>query len=308
MRRYVYFIIKWMLIFWVASVLIFFLVRMMPVTPEEQLLSAYRLPHTEENIAFIREEMGLDRPLFEQYLVWITDFFKGDWGYSLVSQVHIKEQFLMKMPYSMSIGLSGVFIGGCLAFFMGYRAALHRSGICGRISSFLAVFAQAVPGFLLSTLIIHLFSVKFHLVKFFTGEGHYALMSAIFLTALYCVGSLSRVVRKGFRDEMEKSYIKFAVSMGFPREKILFFYAGKPVLCRLISAVTARFAWVFGGSTVLEFAFGIPGISYFLVDSMKARDYNVLQTYILVVIIWMFLVHLILDAVLQILDVNRREK
>ena len=64
----------------------------------------------------------------------------------------------------------------------------------------------------------------------------------------------------------------------------------------------ANFAWVFGGSTVLEFAFTIPGVSYFLVDSMQSSDYTVLQTYILVVVVWMFVVHVILNVVLQLLN------
>ena len=74
----------------------------------------------------------------------------------------------------------------------------------------------------------------------------------------------------------------------------------------LTAAVISGFAWVFGGSAVLEFAFGIPGISCFLIDSMKARDYNVLQNYILIVVIWMFLVHLALHFVLLALDVRRK--
>lgn len=94
--------------------------------------------------------------------------------------------------------------------------------------------------------------------------------------------------------------------MGFPKRKVLRSYALKPVLCKLTAAVSASFAWVFGGSAILEFAFGIPGISYFLIDSMKARDYNVLQTYILVVVIWMFLVHLVLGLLLRALDARGR--
>lgn len=105
---------------------------------------------------------------------------------------------------------------------------------------------------------------------------------------------------------IHKTYVKFAVSMGFPKRKVLRSYALKPVLCKLTAAVSASFAWVFGGSAILEFAFGIPGISYFLIDSMKARDYNVLQTYILVVVIWMFLVHLVLGLLLRALDARGR--
>lgn len=300
------FLLKWLIMFFLASVLIFWIVRMMPVTPAEMWLGAYNLPLTEENIAYITEKMGLDGPLILQYFAWMKSFLAGDWGYSLVSHVSIREQFAEKLPLSLSIGLCGDLIGMAAAFFLGYRAAYRRQGFCDKLTKFLAVLSQAVPTFLLSILIIQIFGVKFKIVKFFTGGEAASLTAAILLTALSCTGVLARVVRNAFREEMQQSYVKFAVSMGFPRKQILLRQAVRPVLCKLIAAVMSGFAWVFGGSTVLEFAFGIPGISYFLVDSMKDRDYTVLQTYILVVVIWMFLVHLVLNLILNRLDVRRR--
>lgn len=305
-RRFWIFIRKWLIIFVVASVLIFLLVRMMPVSPVNQWLSSYNLPHTKKNIAYVTKKMGLDRPLIVQYLVWMGNFFRGDWGYSLISQVSIREQFMQKLPYSITIGLFGILIAAVGAFFLGYFAALHSSGIADRVSSGLAIFSQSLPSFILSVVIIYFFSVRLRMLSFFTGDGNYALITAILVTALYSVGSLARVVCDAFREEMGKSYVRFAVSRGFSKETVLFKHASRPVICRLISTVIANFAGVFGGSTVLEFAFGIPGISYFLVDSMQKSDYNVLQTYILVVVIWMFIVHLVLNLVLDRLDVRRR--
>ena len=306
MKQTAAFLCRWALLFFLTSVLVFVLVRMMPVTPEEQWLTTYKLPHSEENLAYVREQMGLNKPLPVQYVRWITRFLSGDWGLSLVSRVDIRSQFVRKLPPSLSIGLLGTLLGAGTGLALGYGAAFRRRGVCDRLSSFLSVFSQSVPAFLLSLLIIHLLSVQLKAVRFFTGDGRYALLTAILLTALYAAGALSRVVRNACREEMDKTYVKFAVSMGFPKRKVLRSYALKPVLCKLTAAVSASFAWVFGGSAILEFAFGIPGISYFLIDSMKARDYNVLQTYILVVVIWMFLVHLVLGLLLRALDARGR--
>ena len=193
-----------------------------------------------------------------------------------------------------------------LAFFLGYRAALHIGGVCDRLSAALAVFSQSIPSFITSVFIIYFLGVKLRAVKFFTGSVRNAMISAILITAIYQLGGLSRVVRNAFREEMRKSYVRFAISRGFSREYVLYRHASRPVLCTLIGAVIANFAWVFGGSTVLEFAFTIPGVSYFLVDSMQSSDYTVLQTYLLVVVIWMFCVHAVLNLVLYALDVRRR--
>ena len=301
-KSVVLFLVKWAVIFLIVSVAAFVIVRMMPTTPVEKWLDAYHLPHTDANVAFLTHRMGLDQPQAIQYRKWISHFFMGDWGVSLVSGEDIRGRFLAKMPYSFSIGIAGIVAGGIAAFFLGYRAALYQGGFSDRLSAFATVFAQCVPQFIVAILIINALGVRLKVVTFFTGDGKWALVSAITITALYCAGILSRVVRAAFREEMGKSYVKFAVSRGFSKEEVLLKHAYKPVVSKLISAMTTRFAGVFGGSTVLEFAFAIPGLSTMLVSSMDSRDYNVLQTYILVVIIWMFLVHAVFNITLGILN------
>ena len=302
MRKALIFILKWVIIFFLASILVFVIVRMMPTTPVDKWLDAYHLPHTEENIAFLTAKMGLDEPVTVQYFTWITNFFQGDWGVSLVSGEDIRDKFIMKMPYSFSIGIVGILLGGIGAFFLGYRAALKRGGAFDRASSFLTVFAQCVPQFIFAILIINALGVRLKLVSFFSGDGMGGLVAAMLVTALYCAGAFSRVVRSACREQMGKSYVRFAVSRGFAKNAVLLKHAYKPVLSNLISAMITRFAGVFGGSTVLEFAFAIPGLSTMLVSSLDSRDYAVLQTYILVVILWMFFVHVLLNLVLRALN------
>lgn len=305
MKRIIIFFVKWIIIFFVASVLIFGAVRLMPSTPADKWLDAYHLPHTEENVEYITEKMGLNDPPAVQYGKWIGNFVKGDWGVSLVSGENIRDRFFDKMPYSFSIGIFGILIGAAAAFFLGYRAALSNGGFSDRFTTFLTVFSQSVPMFILSILIINAFGVKLKIASFFTGNGQYAVIAAIAITALYAMGGLSRVVRSAFREEMGKSYVKFMVSRGFEREAVLRKHACKPAIVSLLSAVITRFAGVFGGSTVLEFAFAIPGLSTMIVSAMDSRDYTILQTYILVVVIWMFFVHLILNLVLRLIGARR---
>lgn len=298
---------KWILIFFAGSILIFVVVRLMPTSPVDHYLTSMSLPLTDENREIIAKSMGLDRSLYEQYITWISSFIRGDWGQSLVSRMDIRQEFMAKMPYSFGIGMGGILAGAVIAYFLGFGAALHRQGFCDRFSSGLSVITQSVPGFILAILIIYFFGVKLKAVKFFTGDGKFSLITVIGIMALYRIGPWSRVVRNAFREEMNKSYVRFSISRGIPKKKVLFFHTCKPVLCSLISAVMSDFAAVFGASSVLEFAFTIPGLSYFLVRCMQSSDYNVIQSYILVVIIWMFLVHLVLNILLEILDVRRRK-
>lgn len=306
MKKYASFLIKWLLIFFVGSVLIFGMVRLMPTSPVDHYLTHMSLPLTEENREIVRRSMGLDQPLLTQYVTWIGHFLTGDWGTSLAARLDIRKEFMAKMPYSFGIGMSGILLGAVLAYFTGYLASCHRGGICDRLSSFLSILTQTVPGFIVAIRIIYFFGVKWKIAKFFMGDGKLAVIAAVGIMAFYRIGPWARVVRNAFREEMKKSYVKFAISRGIPKKNELFFHAYRPVLCVLISAVMSDFASVFGASSVLEFAFTIPGLSYFLVRCMQQSDYNVIQSYVLVVIIWMFFIHLILNLLLDILDVRRR--
>ena len=295
MKKIALFFIKWILIFFTGSILIFAVVRLMPTSPVDHYLTGMSLPLTDENREIVTRSMGLDQPL------------KGDWGKSLTSRLDIRTEFMAKMPYSFGIGLGGILLGAFFAYFLGFGAALHRNGFCDRFSSALSVFTQAVPGFIVAILIIYFFGVKLKAVKFFTGDGKFSVFTVIVIMAFYRIGPWARVVRNAFREEMNKSYVRFSISRGIPKNKVLFFHAYKPVLCCLVSAVMSDFAVVFGASSVLEFAFTIPGLSYFLVRCMQHSDYNVIQSYILVVIVWMFFVHLVLNVILEVLDVRRRK-
>ncbi|MDY2737604.1 ABC transporter permease, partial [Intestinibacter sp.] len=211
-----------------------------------------------------------------------------------------------KLPYSLTIGMGGVISSAFIAFFLGYLAALKDNGIADKITRFLSLFALTVPNFIISVIIIYFIGVKFKLTKFFTGDGRSSVIVATALISFYLVGRFSRIVKTHFREQINQSYIKFAISRGFKKELVLLKHGYKPVLYGLLSIVISNFAWVLGGSSVLEFAFGIPGISYFLINSLKANDYYVIQSYIMVIVIWMFFVHLIFNEVLRALDVRER--
>ena len=170
MKKIVLFFIKWILIFFAGSILIFAVVRLMPTSPVDHYLTGMSLPLTDENREIVIRSMGLDQPLLKQYTTWITGFLKGDWGKSLTSRLDIRTEFMAKMPYSFGIGLGGILLGAFFAYFLGFGAALHRNGVCDRFSSALSVFTQAVPGFIVAILIIYFFGVKLKAVKFFTGD------------------------------------------------------------------------------------------------------------------------------------------
>lgn len=285
-----------------ASMLVFAITRLIPGSPAEQLLFAYQLPPTEENLLQLHTQWGLDQPLIQQYWIWISNFIQGDWGKSMISKMDIRQEFMGKLPYSLIIGLGGLLSAACLSFWLGYRAALHTRGLCDKLTRFLTLFSQTVPNFILSVLVIYYFGVHLQIVNFFAGNPVPGVFFATLFVCLYSAGGFSRIVKMQFQEQMKQTYFKFAISRGFSQKNVLLQHAYKPILHVLMSLIISRLAWVVGGSAVLEFAFAIPGISYFLVDSMKAKDYFVLQSYVMVIMIWMFGMHILFNMLMRLVD------
>jgi len=268
------YILKWLGIMFILSVITFLIVRFIPVSPIDMLLQHYNLPLTEENRKLLTSYYKLDQSLFKQYIVWIKDFLKGNWGISFITKLPVKEEMLRRLPYSLIIGLSSLFLSIILSFFL---------------------------SFIIAIFIIYYFGVKTQLIKFFIGGKFYGILFSIIILVLYQVGNLSRIVRDTFVEMKEETFVKFYLIRGFNINYVLLRHCYKPALYSLFSASISKFSSVVGGSAVVEFSFAIPGISYFLINSIVNRDYNVIQAYIFLICIYMFFVHLIFDFLLSFL-------
>ena len=296
------YILKWLGIMFILSVITFLIVRFIPVSPVDMLLQHYNLPLTEENRKLLTSYYKLDQSLFKQYIVWIKDFLKGNWGISFITKLPVKEEMLRRLPYSLIIGLGSLFLSIILSFFLGYLAAIKEKGFFDKMTRTISILTLSIPSFIIAIFIIYYFGVKTQLIKFFIGGKFYGILfSIIIILVLYQVGNLSRIVRDTFVEMKEETFVKFYLIRGFNINYILLRHCYKPALYSLFSASISKFSSVVGGSAVVEFSFAIPGISYFLISSIVNRDYNVIQAYIFLICIYMFFVHLVFDFLLRFL-------
>ena len=208
---------------------------------------------------------------------------------------------LRRLPYSLIIGLSSLFLSIILSFFLGYLAAIKEKGFFDKMTRIISILTLSIPSFIIAIFIIYYFGVKTQLIKFFIGGKFYGIVFSIMILVLYQVGNLSRIVRDTFVEMKEETFVKFYLIRGFNINYVLLRHCYKPALYSLFSASISKFSSVVGGSAVVEFSFAIPGISYFLISSIVNRDYNVIQAYIFLICIYMFFVHLIFDFLLSFL-------
>lgn len=292
------YLLKTLLLFIVMSILIFIIVRLIPVSPVEMLLQKYNLPLTEKNKLFLIKEYGLHKSLINQYLIWLKELISGNFGFSFVTKLSIKDEMIKKIPYSLMIGMSSLSLSIVLSFFLGYLSSLKENGLFDNFTRILSVFTLSFPSFILSIFIIYYLGVKLKIISFFSGGNFWGITFSILILTLYQSGSLIRISRKAFIKLKNESYVKFYLIRGFKLEYVLLRHCYKPVLYSILSASLSKFSSVIGGSVVVEFAFTIPGISYFLISSIIARDYNVIQAYLVILFIWMFIVHAVIDFLL----------
>lgn len=299
------YILKKLFLCLLVSILIFGIVRLIPVSPVEMLLQHYNLPVTVENKEMLMREYSLDKNIVMQYFKWLINLLKGDFGKSYITKLSVRDEIIRRLPYSVVIGLGSLLISMILAFVFGYLSSLKENGIFDKITRGISLVSLSVPHFIWVIFIIYYLGVKIRVIKFFSGNNFWGMFFSILILTFYQVGNTSRVVKDRFLQLKKESYVKFYVMRGFSESYVLLRHCYKPALYSLLSTSIAKFSSVIGGSTVLEFAFAIPGVSYYLIGSIIARDYNVIQAYILIVFIWMLIVHIIFDFLLMLLKEKR---
>ena len=162
-----------------------------------------------------------------------------------------------------------------------------------------------MPSFFLGLVAIWLLAVKLHLLRPFGGDtGSIAL--AIGLIALHSLGVLSRVYRRGLLEVKKMPFMRTALAKGLSERQALWRHGRRHTLFALLAAARSEAAWAVGTSATMEVLFGLPGISAFLVDSIAARDYFVLQAYTMIVAVWLLLLNAIVAGLVHSLDPRRR--
>lgn len=285
----------------VISMVAFAIINAMPADPVDIAIHAWNLPSTPETIAALREQWGLDVPLVQRYFIWLGQFVTGDWGRSFRTGGAVLPEFITRLPLSLSIGLGGLLIAMVCAIPLGFASARWPGGIADRFTRALAILVQAVPSFFIGLLIIWVFAVKLRWFRAF-GTDLSAIILPIGLIALHSLGVLSRVYRRGILEIVDQPFMTTAKAKGLSPSAVLWHHGHRFGLFALLSAARSEAAWAVGAAAALEILFNVPGISQFMVQSVGARDYFVLQAYVMVVACWLLILNAVVETAIRRLD------
>jgi peptide/nickel transport system permease protein len=281
-----------------ASIVIFLISRMTG-DPIVMLLPVEAPPAL---IEATRREMGLDRPLAVQYLIFAGHALSGDFGNSYRWQMPALRLVLERLPATIELALAALAFSVAMAVPFGVLSAVWRGSGLDRFGKVFAILGQAMPGFWVGLLLILLFAIQLNwLPAFGRGSLAHLVMPAIAL-GWYPVAAQTRIVRSAMLDVLDSDYIRVARALGTPGRVLVWKYALRNALIPLVTILGVYFAAMLSGAFVVEVVFAWPGLGRTVVEAVFSRDFPVVQAGVLVTSVVFVTTNLLVDLSYGLID------
>jgi peptide/nickel transport system permease protein len=257
-------------------------------------------PHQE--IQRLRQDLGLDRPVLDQYKSYIFGLLKGDMGTSFRNQQSVAQSIAARYPATIELAFAAVLVSLVLAIPAGVLSAVRRGSLIDKAIGVVSLFGVSLPNFALGPMLILLFSVVLGLLPVSGRGGIYHLI----LPAITMGGALAavttRMVRASMLEEIGQDYIRTARAKGLPERVVLFRHAFRNSLLPVITILGLQAGALLAGAIITETVFAWPGLGRLTVQAINARDYPLLQGCILTISLSYILINLVTDAIYSIVD------
>jgi peptide/nickel transport system permease protein len=287
-----------------VSLISFSLLYFSPGNPAEIILEQ-KSPDSSPDENAIKEyekKLGLDKPFYELYLIWISKALTGDFGDSLQNGEPVIDEFMARFPYTILIMVGATTVYFVLGVMMGILSALNKGGVIDNIVRAYASLKMAIPSFWLALLLIWVFSVKLKLVNAFGYNGLDSLILPSFALGLGMAGSLARVLRTCILEVMGSDYVLTARAKGLSNKVVVLRHILKNAFLPIITLMGMKTAYLLGGAIIIESIFGWPGLGSYFIDIINAKDYPAVSGLVFIFGILFVLVNLVVDISYVILD------
>jgi peptide/nickel transport system permease protein len=249
----------------------------------------------------VRERLGLDRPLLEQYGTYIAGLVTLDLGESFTGRP-VLEILMERLPATVSLALAAMAITLVVAVPLGILAALHRESPTDTVARGVALLGQSVPSFWLAIMLVLVFAVLLPVfpVAFRSGPSSYVL-PAIAMAGV-AVAGVVRLIRSSMLDVLDSDYVRMARAKGLPTRSITFKYAFRSALIPVLTYTSLLLANFLNGSVVVESVFAWPGVGTMVLDAVSIRDFPVVQGAAIMIAVIFITINLVVDVVYAVLD------
>jgi peptide/nickel transport system permease protein len=292
----------------ILSILIFGLQQLMPGDPAMILAGEER--GDPQVLAQIRAELGLDRPIHQQYLIWMGKVLTGDFGFSWRIRVPVSELILTKLPVTFQLATMAFVIAILIGVPLGIVSAVSRDTPTDWAANGVALFGISTPNFWLGIMMILLFSVE---LGWLPPSGYVPLSEdpwqslATTIMPAFVLGTgvasvLMRHTRAAMLTALSQDYVRTARAKGLAERLVIGNHANKNALIPLVTVAGMQFGFLIGGTVIIETVFAWPGVGRLVVQAIFSRDYPLVQAAVLVLAVIFVLVNLAVDLVYLYLD------
>jgi ABC-type dipeptide/oligopeptide/nickel transport system permease component len=258
------------------------------------------------DIAMVRTNYGLDRPLVVQFLDWAGHAVEGDLGRSFLYHAPVWELIRVRLPVTLTLGLTGLAIALVLALPLGILAAVREGSIVDRSIMLVALLGQAMPGFWLGLILIVVFGLNLQWLPISGTDTWQGYIMPGFVLAFSAIPSLMRLTRSGMIEALTADYIRTARAKGLSRAKVVLKHALRNAAMPVVSIAAVQLGFMLGGSLVTESVFALPGIGYLAWESITKNDFPVVQAVVLFLAVIYIGLTLMADIMNALLDPRLR--
>jgi len=295
----------------IISLIVFFGVEALPGDAATAYLGQLA---TEESLAALREEFGLNKPAFERYLFWLGDLAKGDLGESLSRNKPVTELIGNRFRNTAVLAAAATIFAVPIAIILGVIAGLTRDKWPDIIISLVAIISMTIPGFVVATVLVYIFAIRldwFPAVTLIPSDAPVSkllpnIVLPIITLTFIMVAHILRLVRTNMIDVMVSDYVQMARLKGVPINRIIFQHALPNAMLPTINIIALTIAWLVGGVAIVETIFNYPGIGSLMIHGITDKDLPLIQGIAIILSAIFIVINLIADLLSLFLNPRLR--
>ncbi|QWU16957.1 peptide/nickel transport system permease protein [Paenibacillus sophorae] len=282
-----------------VSLLCFIIIHSVPGDPAHLIAG---VDATEEQVQSVKERLGLDRPLYEQYFSYVSNLLQGNLGESLQSERPVLQEIMTRFPNTILLTVFSVIIMVIVGLFAGILSATKPNSIRDNVTMMFSLFGISMPVFWFGTMLILLFSYYLPLLPSGGSSGlqHFILPSVVL--GLSSSGVLARLTRSSILEVIHQDFIRTARAKGVKERLVIYKHTLKNALIPIITIIGLEFGTLLGGAVLTETVFSMNGLGRFIIQSIEFRDYPAVQGCILFVATIFVVVNLLVDLCYSAVD------
>ncbi|MGH2403495.1 MAG: ABC transporter permease [bacterium] len=287
---------------------VFLMLHAAPGDPVEALVDIHSELIPKEQLERIRSDLGLDRPLFEQYVGYVGRVMRGDLGTSFRTHLPITEDLKLNFKPTLHLAFAGLAVAVCIGLPAGIISAVKRNTAADYLTLSVAMVGLSAPSFWIGILLLYVFSFRLRWLPIM-GGGDGSIMSTalhLILPALVVgtgLGALiARLTRSAMLEAMTQDYVRTAEAKGLPSRSVIIKHVLRNAGITLVAAASTMFAYLLTGSVVVEIVFSRKGLGQLMISAISGRDFPLAQALILVFGAAIVLVNLFTDILMGLLD------